>query len=184
MPMPPPPDLRRLNTDELIRLASGPDRPPVDRWQPPHCGDSGMRIARDGTWWHMGSPIRRPAMVRLFSRLLRCEADGGTVLVTPVERLSIAVDDTPFLAIDLRVDGEGTDATLIFALNTGEVVVADADHPIRLRGEAAPVIAVHHQAHGTLDAALTRSVWIELAELGLSSDPPAVWSRGARLPLT
>lgn len=187
MPMPPPPDLHGLSPAELIRLASGPDRPPVDRWHPDPCGDSTMRIARDGGWTHAGSPIRRPEMVRLFSRLLRREADGSTVLVTPVERLVIEVEDTPFVAIDLRVDGEGEDATIAFGLNTGEVVVADADHPIRLRGERAPVIPVHYQANGSLDAALTRSVWMELAELALAAnppvEPPAVWSRGVRLPL-
>lgn len=183
MPMPPPPDLQRLDTDELIRLASGPDLPPVDRWHPAHCGDSAMRIAKDGTWWHMGSPIARPAMVRLFSRLLRREADGSHVLVTPVERLSIAVEDTPFLATALRVDGAGEGTTLIFGLNTGEVVVADADHPVTLRGDAAPTIPVRHQANGSLLAALTRPVWLEVAELALAADPPAVWSRGQRLPL-
>ena len=81
------------------------------------------------------------------------------------------------------MDGEGEEATVAFGLNTGEVVVADAEHPIRLRGDRAPVIPVHHQAHGSLDAALTRPVWMELAERALALDPPAVWSRGARLPL-
>ncbi len=183
MPMPPPPDLQTLDPAELVRLASGPDLPPVDSWQPPHCGDSGMRIAKDGQWWHMGAPITRAPMVRLFSRLLRREADGGHVLVTPVERLSIAVEDTPFLAVDLRVEGHAEDATLIFGLNTGEVVVADAGHPLTLRDGAGPVIPMRHQANGTLMAALTRPVWLELAELALAVDPPAVWSRGHRLPL-
>ncbi len=186
MPMPPPPDLRALDVAELIRLASGPDLPPVDRWHPAQCGDSLMRIARDGTWWHAGSPIARPAMVRLFSRLLRREADGTHVLVTPVERLSIAVEDTPFRAVALRIDGTGRDATLAFQLDTGEVGVADADHPVILRGSAAPVVVVRHQAHGPLLAALTRPVWMELAEhaLAVGEEPPAVWSRGHRLALT
>ena len=184
MPMPPPPELRGLSPDELVRLASGPDRSPVDRWQPAHCGDSTMRITRDGGWTHAGSPIRRPEMVRLFSRLLRREAGGSFVLVTPVERLTIEVEDTPFVAVDLRVDGEGRDATIAFGLNTGEIVVADADHPLILRPGRAPVIPVHHQANGSLDAALTRPVWLELAELALAENPPAVWSRGARLPLS
>ena len=142
-----------------------------------------MRIARDGTWWHAGSPIARPAMVRLFSRLLRVEPDGGHALVTPVERLSIEVEDTPFLATELRVEGRGRDATLIFALNTGEVVVADADHPITPRAPAGPTIPVRHQANGALLATLARPVWLEVAELALAHDPPAVWSRGHRLAL-
>ena len=186
MPMPPPPDLSALDPAELIRLASGPDLPPVDRWHPAHCGDSAMRIARDGTWWHMDSPIQRPAMVRLFSRLLRREADGSHVLVTPVERLAVAVEDTPFLAVALRIDGAGRDATVAFQLNTGEVAVADAEHPIAVRGSAAPVVTVRHQANGPLLAALTRPVWMELAEHALAEggEPPAVWSRGHRLALT
>ena len=184
MPMPPPPDLRRLDLPELARLAESAEAAPVDLWHPPHCGDSGMRIARDGTWWHMGSTIARPAMVRLFSRLLRIEPDGSHVLVTPVERMTIAVEDTPFLATDIRVDGSGREATIGFALNTGDVVIAGGDHPITPRPEAGATLPVRHQANGALLAALSRPVWLELAELGLAVDPPAVWSRGDRLPLS
>ena len=183
MPMPPPPDLKTLDIDELIRLAGGRDRPPVDRWTPTPCGDSTMRIARDGRWSHAGSPIERPAMVRLFSRLLRREPGGGHALVTPVEHLTIAVEDTAFLAVDLRVDGSGPDTTLTLALNTGELVVVDADHSIELRDDGTPVVAVVRQTHGPLLAALSRPVWMELAELALTNEPAGLWSRGHFQPL-
>ncbi|MBS0478264.1 MAG: DUF1285 domain-containing protein, partial [Proteobacteria bacterium] len=87
MPMEPPPDLAALSLADIARLAGEKRLPPVDKWHPTHCGDSDMRIARDGTWFHMGSPIGRPEMVRLFSTILRREPDGGYVLVTPVEKL-------------------------------------------------------------------------------------------------
>ena len=98
----PPADFSGLGLAEIARLAEERKLPPVERWDPPHCGDSRMRIARDGTWFHEGSPIGRPAMVRLFSSILRREADGGFVLVTPVEKLTIDVEDAPFNASNYR----------------------------------------------------------------------------------
>ena len=107
---PPPADLAGLGLAEIARLAEERRLPPVEKWNPTHCGDSAMRIARDGTWFHEGSPIGRPAMVRLFSTILRREPDGGYVLVTPVEKLDIAVEDAPFVAVELKSEGEGRDA--------------------------------------------------------------------------
>src|SRR3546814_1423062 len=91
----------------LLRQIGDTRLPPVDKWNPPHCGDSEMRIAADGTWFHQGTPIRRPEMVRLFSRIVRREADGGYVLVTPVEKLDILVEDAPFVAVAVESEGEG-----------------------------------------------------------------------------
>src|SRR3546814_17830248 len=93
----------------LLRQIGDTRLPPVDKWNPPHCGDSEMRIAADGTWFHQGTPIRRPEMVRLFSRIVRREADGGYVLVTPVEKLDILVEDAPFVAVAVESEGEGRD---------------------------------------------------------------------------
>jgi len=107
MPMAPPPDLASLSLAEVARLAAERKLPPVERWNPTHCGDSEMRIARDGTWFHQGSPIGRTEMVRLFATILRRESDGGYVLVTPGEKLDIAVDDAPFTAVEMKAEGQG-----------------------------------------------------------------------------
>src|ERR1700754_2280203 len=132
MPMPEPPqDLARLSLAEIARLADERRVPPVEKWNPEHCGDSAMRIARDGTWYHEGSPIGRAAMVRLFSSILRREPDGSYILVTPVEKLSIAVEDAPFVAVELKTEGEGSERRLAFRLNTDELVVAGPEHPLR-----------------------------------------------------
>src|ERR671913_1584246 len=103
----PPIELQGVSIADLQKLIEGRSLPPVDRWNPEHCGHSEMRIARDGTWYHEGSPIRRPAMVRLFSTVLRREPDGRHVLVTPVEKLDIEVESTAFRAIAMESEGRG-----------------------------------------------------------------------------
>ncbi len=185
MPMDPPPDLSKLSLAEIVQLAQDRKLPPVAQWNPDHCGDSEMRIARDGTWFHQGSPIGRQAMVRLFSTILRREADGSFVLVTPVEKLAIAVEDAPFVAVEVKVEGEGRDRALAFRLNTGDIVAADADHPIRIAVRAdGPHPYLH--VRGGLDALIVRSVYYELANLALDGEgdeSPGVWSRGSFFPL-
>ena len=101
----PPIDLKGVSLAELQKLIDERTLPPVDQWNPDRCGDSGMRIARDGTWYHDGEPIRRPAMVRLFATVLRREPDGRHVLVTPVEKLDIEVESTPFRAVEMQQRG-------------------------------------------------------------------------------
>lgn len=174
-------DLASLSLADIVRMAEEKRLPPVDKWHPTHCGDSEMRIARDGTWFHQGSPIGRPAMVRLFSTILRREGDGGYVLVTPVEKLSIEVDDAPFAAVELKSEGGGKTRNLAFRLNTGDLVVAGPDH--RLRFEAGPHPCLEVRAG--LDALVARPVYYELAEIALSeaAAPPGVWSQGAFFPL-
>src|ERR1700733_8576066 len=93
--------------------------PPVESWHPAHCGDSRMRIGRDGAWFHEGSPIGRLELVRLFAGLLRRDADGY-VLVTPAEKLSIQVEDAPFIAVQMVVTGEGATQALRFTTNLGD----------------------------------------------------------------
>jgi uncharacterized protein len=138
-----------------------------------------MRIAADGTWFHEGSPITRPNMVRLFSTILRREADGSHVLVTPAERLSIEVEDAPFVAVELKSDGAGEVRRLAFRLNTGDLIVAGAEHPLRFeaRGETT---ATYLAVRGGMEARLARAPWYELAEMALEEahDPPGVWSGG------
>jgi hypothetical protein len=180
----PPPELDGLSLAEIAALAAERRLPPVEQWNPVRCGDSEMRIARDGTWYHQGSPIGRPAMVRLFSTLLRREADGGYVLVTPVEKLDITVEDAPFTAVEMRSEGAGQERRLAFRLNTDDLIVADRDHPLRFgAGEDGP--HPYLRVRGELDALITRSVYYELAELALQDEaaPPGIWSDGVFFPL-
>ena len=107
----PPIELQGLSLGDLQAMIDERRLPPVDKWNPERCGDSEMRIARDGTWYHQGAPITRPAMVRLFSTVLRREPDGNQVLVTPVEKLDIEVESTPFRAVEMQSEGEGRDSS-------------------------------------------------------------------------
>lgn len=174
-----PPDLAGLSLAEIARLAGEARLPPVESWNPSHCGDSDMRIARDGTWYHQGTPIGRPAMVKLFSTILRREPDGSFVLVTPVEKLGIAVEDAPFLAVELKSDGSGAERRLAFRLNTGDLVVAGPDHPLRFELRDDGPHPYLHVRRG-LDALVARSVYYELATIAIEegADPPGVWSDG------
>ena len=174
MPMPPATaDLSGLSLAEIARLAEEKKLPPVEQWNPPHCGHSAMRIARDGSWFHEGGRIGRPAMVRLFSTTLRREPNGGFVLVTPAEKLDIDVEDAPFVAVELKTEGEREKRSLAFRLNTGDVVVAGPEHRLRF------------EERGGLEALVARSVYYELAEIALAegAETPGVWSGGAFFPL-
>lgn len=176
----PPIDLRGISLGELQKLIDERRLPPVDRWNPERCGDSRMRIARDGTWYHDGEPIRRPAMVRLFSTVLRREPDGRHVLVTPVEKLDIEVEGTAFRAVEMQSEGEGASRRIAFQLDTGDAVMLDAEHPLRivqcLYGPS-PRILVRHG----LEAKLTRPIYYEMAEMALAegNDPAGIWSNGS-----
>lgn len=176
----PPIELQGLSLAELQRLIDERRPPPVDRWNPERCGHSGMRIARDGTWFHEGAPIRRPAMVRLFSTVLRREPDGRHLLVTPVEKLEIEVEATAFRAIEMQSEGEGRDRRIAFRLDSGDAVILGPEHPLTIveaGNGPSPRLLVRHG----LEAELTRSVYYELAELALADDQetPGVWSDGA-----
>lgn len=184
MPMAlPPEDLAGLSLAEIARLAEEKKLPPVEKWNPTHCGDSEMRIARDGIWYHQGSPIGRQAMVRLFSTILRREPDGRFVLVTPVEKLDIEVEDAPFVAVELKADGQGEAASLAFRLNTGDLVIAGPGHPLRFEaGPEGPHPYV--RVRGGLEALIARPVYYELAELALAGgEPTGLWSGGAFFPM-
>lgn len=176
----PPIELQGISLAELQELIDQRRLPPVDRWNPERCGHSGMRIARDGTWYHGGAPIRRPAMVRLFSTVLRREPDGHHVLVTPVEKLNIEVESTAFRAIDMQVERSNTEQRIAFALDSGDAVILGPDHPLTIvetPSGPSPRLMIRHG----LEAELTRAVYYELAELALAAGdrPPGVWSNGA-----
>jgi len=165
---------------DIAEAAAARTLPPVESWHPERTGDSEMRIARDGTWFHQDAPIPRPEMVRLFSTILRREADGRHVLVTPAERLDITVEDAAFVALAVRSEGEGNARRLGFTLNTGDPVIAGPEHGISLR-DGTPYLHVR----GGLEARIARPVYYELAEIAIAEEgnPPGVWSDGAYFPL-
>ena len=169
------PDLASLSLDEIARLAGERKLPPVASWQPEKSGDSEMRITADGKWYHQGGEITRPAMVRAFSSLLRRDADGSHWLVTPHEKMAIEVDDAPFIAVEVQIEGDGEARTLVFRLNSDDLVIAGPEHTIELRG-ALPYL---HVRDG-LWAKLARPVYYELAELALDENPerPGLFSGG------
>jgi hypothetical protein len=176
----PPIELQGLDLKQLQALIDARQLPPVDKWNPDRCGHSGMRIARDGTWYHEGRPIRRPAMVRLFSTVLRREPDGRHLLVTPVEKLEIDVEGTAFRAVEMESEGEGEQRRIAFRLDSGDAVILGPGHPLRLEADEhgpSPRIRVRHG----LEAELARPVYYELAEIALAEghQPPGVWSDGA-----
>lgn len=173
MPYDPPPELASLSLGEIADLVEARKLPPLDQWSPGDVGDSHMRIAADGRWFHEGGEIRRPAMVRAFASLLMRDAEGRHWLVTPHQKLAIEVEDAAFIATDVRQDGDA----LAFRLNTDDLVIAGPDHPIMARGAVdAPAIYLGVR-HGT-EARLNRSTWVQLAEIALESDPPEVRSAG------
>ena len=183
MPYTPPPDLAALPLSDIVAAVAERRLPPVESWKPLETLDSHMRIAADGTWFHEGAPIRRPAMVRAFASLLVRGADGQYALVTPECRQLIEVEDAAFVAVDMVAREEGGEGALAFRLNTDELVVAGADHPLRAAGERdtpAIYLAVRHGCEARLD----RSTWLQLAGHALEhGDGSAVTSQGARFPL-
>ena len=169
---------------ELAAAIAGKSLPPVDRWDPPLCGHSGMRIAADGTWYHDGAPIIRPAMARLFATVLCREPDGGHDLVTPHEKLTIDVDATAFRAVAMAHEGQGEHRRIAFELDSGDAVILGAAHPLRVIDDAhgpSPRFAVRHG----LEALVARPLYYDLADIALAEghDPPGIWSDGCFFPL-
>lgn len=173
MPYTPPPELAGLSLSDVAALVAARKLPPVETWAPEHSGDSEMRIAADGRWYHQDGEIRRPAMVRAFSSLLMRDENGLYWLVTPSQKLSIVVEDAPFRAIDMKREGDD----LAFRLNTDEFVIADRAHPILARGDH-DTPAIYLGVRGRLEARLDRSTWLALAEMALAEDELAVRSGG------
>ena len=176
--------------DGLLEAAAGQRLPPVERWNPPYCGDIGMRIRADGTWLYQNSPIGRKALVQLFARILRRDTDGRTYLVTPAEKVDVAVDDAPFLAVEMQVQNPGPDQQLIFRTNVDDIVRCGPDHPLRFgqdarNGGLKPYVLVR----GRLEALITRALYYDLVELVALSDDDdgaeglGIWSGGAFFPL-
>ncbi len=166
------------------RKASKGGLPPVHLWNPDFCGDLDMRIARDGTWFYLGTPIGRPELVRLFSTILRKDGDDY-FLVTPVEKVGITVDDAPFVAVDFEVEGSGKDQTLTFETNVGDFATAGPDHPIRVErdtetGEPSPYVLLR----ANLEALIDRKSFYRLVDIGAHHDGWfGIWSGGEFFPI-
>ena len=160
------------STDPLARLSAGlralgsqKGPPPVERWNPAYCGEIDMRIAADGTWFYLGTPIGRPALVKLFASVLRKDPDRH-VLVTPVERVGIAVDDAPFAAVEMAVEGEGEGRAIAFRTNVDDLVRVDAEHPLRFERDPTDGIKPYVLVRGGLWARVTRALTFDLVDLG------------------
>lgn len=167
----------------VARFASrGPA--PVHLWNPEHCGEIGLAIGADGTWYYRNSPIGRKALMRLFSTILRKDDDGRHYLVTPVEKIRIEVADAPFLAVAMMPEGEDSGQKLHFETNCGDAATAGPEHPLRFEREASgdglkPYILVR----GALEALVTRAITYDLIELGVcemvdGEEMFGVWSDG------
>lgn len=181
------PDLATASLADIARALAEQRLPPVEQWNPAHCGDSDMRIATDGTWFHGGTPIGRTAMVALFSTVLRREPDGSFVLVTPAEKLSIAVEDAPFVAVEVQMTGEARERQILFRLNTDHLVAAGPEHPMRIDraadGTPRPYVHVRGSLDRALEALVNRPVFYQLADAALSEQerhggPLGLWSGG------
>ena len=179
------------SADGLAKAAAGAATkgpPPVHLWNPPFCGDIDMEIRRNGTWFYLGTPIGRPALVKLFSGILWREGDAY-FLVTPVEKVGIRVEDAPFVAVDVAADGEGVSQVLRFTTNVDEVVTAGPDNPVRVvrdpaTGEPSPYVLVRRN----LEALIDRKTFYRLVDMGSvasygGADWFGVWSGGAFFPV-
>ena len=172
--------------EEMLRAQASDRPPPVESWNPPYCGDIGMAIGADGTWFYLGSPIGRKPLVKLFSRVLRRDLDGRHFLVTPVEKVDIAVADAPFLAVEMEVAGVGAAQNLIFRTNVDDVVRCGGDHPLRfVVEEGSGGLKPYLHVRGRLEALVTRALYYDLVELAVEDEAGTlgVWSGGALFPL-
>ena len=170
--------------EALIKAQAGGPAVPVEQWNPPYCGDIGMAIGADGTWQYQGSPIGRIALVKLFARVLRRDADGRFFLVTPVEKVDVAVADAPFVAVEMQIDGAGQAQRLTFRTNVDDVVACGPERPLRFEVQAGsgglkPYVLVR----GRLEALVTRALYYDLVELAVPQNEDApdrlgVWSGG------
>jgi len=186
-----PSDQTRPSADTLAaaaRQAGKRGRPPVHLWNPPFCGDLDMEIRRDGSWWYLGTPIGRHALVRLFASILKREG-GRYFLVTPVEKVGIRVQDAPFLATDFRVEGAGRDQVLTFVTSVEDEATAGPDHPIRVMrdpatGEPSPYVLMRDG----MEALIDRKSFYRLVELGVHEPHEGeswfgLWSGGRFFPV-
>ena len=180
-------DLGRLQT--LVNTGGQRQPAPVDSWNPPYCGDIGLKILHDGTWIYQGSAIARPSMVKLFASVLRKDADGRTYLVTPAEKVDVEVEDAPFLAVEIEVQGGGKAQQLVFRTNVDDVIACGPEHPLHF-AEQQPGGGLKPYVHvrGRLVALVTRALLHDLVALAVEEPHEGaavtgVWSGGTFFPL-
>jgi len=179
-----PQSSRIAGLEHLLKQAAARLDAPVDRWDPPYCGDIGLAIRADGTWTYRDSPITRAALVSLFARVLRRDDDGRTYLVTPVEKIAVTVADAPFLAVEMEVRGSGTSQELIFRTNVDDVVIAGPSHPLSFRLQPDGGVKPYVRVRGRLEALVTRALTHDLlSDLTQHGDRPGVWSKGEFFPV-
>ena len=177
--------------EALISRASraGKGLPPVERWNPPFCGDLDMEIRPDGAWFYLGTPVGRQPLVQLFSTVLRKDEDGSTYLVTPVEKVRIRVVDAPFLAVEMNVGGAGEAQVVTFRTNVGDVVEVDADHPLRFvdeedTGGLKPYVLVRGRLEGLVSRPVMYALVSHGEEIELAGKPTfAIRSHGSVFPI-
>lgn len=139
---------------------------PVERWDPPYCGDIGLKICADGTWVYRDSPIRREGLIKLFASVLSKDVDGRTYLVTPAEKVDVEVEDAPFLAVEMEVHGSGTGQELIFRTNVDDIVRCGPEHPLRFSvQERSGGLKPYLHVRGRLEALVTRALCYDLVAL-------------------
>lgn len=177
---------RIAGLEALLRDKQGKGPPPVEKWNPPYCGDIGMRIRSDGVWLYQNSPIGRAPLVKLFASVLRKDADGKHYLVTPAEKVDVAVDDAPFLAVEMEVKGAGREQTLVFRTNVDDIAAAGPEHPLRFVVEpGSEGLKPYLLVRGRLEALVTRALYYDLVELATDEGQGlGLWSGGAFFPLT
>ena len=170
--------------EALIRAQAAREPAPVEQWDPPYCGDIGIRIRADGVWLYRDSPIGRAALVKLFAGVLRKDADGRHYLVTPAERIDVAVDDAPFLAVEMEVRGTGTSQSLIFRTNVDDIVTAGPEHPLRFAVDPdSSGLKPYLLVRGRLEALFTRALVHDLVEIAVEEGRDlGMWSGGAFFP--
>jgi uncharacterized protein len=164
-----------VSLDALAGAVKGAGRlPPVHLWNPPFCGDLDMRIAADGTWYYLKTPIGRPALVKLFASVLKREGDRY-FLVTPVEKCGITVDDVPFMAVELRLEAPGPGQTLYFRTNVDDWVACGAEHALRFEPEEGTGgLRPYLHVRSNLWARVKRALFFDLVDLGEERDVEGV----------
>lgn len=168
----------------LLNDVGDREPPPVERWDPPYCGDIGLKICADGTWVYRDSPIRREGLIKLFASVLSKDVDGRTYLVTPAEKVDVEVEDAPFLAVEMEVHGSGTGQELIFRTNVDDIVRCGPEHPLRFSvQERSGGLKPYLHVRGRLEALVTRALCYDLVALTVEvkrggQPVPGLWSGG------
>jgi hypothetical protein len=180
---------RIAGLEDLLKSQCQKGAAPVERWNPPYRGDIGIRIRGDGSWLYRESPIGRTSLVKLFASVLRKDGDGRHYLVTPVEKIHVAVDDAPFVGVEMEVLGAGREQELVFRTNVDDIIRCGRDHPLRFviqsgSGGLKPYLLVR----GRLEALITRALYYDLVELAVpraanEESQLGLWSRGCFFPL-